>query len=69
MARFTLYDLPAWLRLVPTEPMLLSYPEVLEQQPSDRGNNLHFSNTLKQEFPTWSACTPRDTFVYLKGYI
>jgi len=34
-------------RLDPTEPMLLPYPGVLEQQPSDKGNNVRFSKTLK----------------------
>ena len=28
--------------------MSLSYPGVLEQQPSDKGNEIRFSNTLKQ---------------------
>ena len=46
LARFTLHNSPAWLRLVPTEPMLLSYPEVLEQQPSYKGNGVCFSSSV-----------------------
>jgi len=42
-------DAALWLqhqRLVPTESMSLSYPWVLEQQPSHKGNDVRFSNTL-----------------------
>jgi len=49
LARFLLYNLPAWLN-TPTEPISLSYP-VLEQQPSDKGNDFRFSTTLKQVSP------------------
>jgi len=35
-------------RLAPTEPMLLSYPGFLEQQPSDKGIVVRFFKTVKQ---------------------
>jgi len=35
--------------------MSLSCPAVLEQQPSDKGNDVRFSNTLKYGFPTWCS--------------
>jgi len=44
-------DAGLWLqhqRLVPTEPMRLSYLRVLEQHPSDKGNDVRFTKTLKQ---------------------
>jgi len=38
-------------RFVPTEPMSLSYPGALEQQPSYKGDEVRFSNTLKKVSP------------------
>jgi len=35
-------------RPVPTEPMSLSFPGLLELQPLDKGNDIRFSKTLKQ---------------------
>jgi len=37
---------------VPTEPMSLSYPGILEQHHADQGNDIHFSKTLKQGYAT-----------------
>jgi len=45
--------------------MSLSYPGVLEQQPSDDGNEVRFSNTLKQVSPNIFVWGP---IIFHKGW-